>query len=238
MSEWWNTLSYESATALLEEIGFKIHLASFPMKNIFHPLNSEIFITNPIPLTSIDFDPKEKRGFMSLEKQGNKRGSMDTRQHFLNLFENRGWQPSLGAISPHGPRAGSVGQIDSIGSPVSTIWELRPEVAQSKKLSKELKKIYEAGNTIFNEAEIMAELGKGGNDEIYIWSGYMAFYPSGYSNMILIEWYEDTQLLEGGSEEITGRVHFGEAAFEKLKELRSRPFETPFYQSINRWDIV
>jgi hypothetical protein len=84
----------------------------------------------------------------------------------------------------------------------------------------------------------MAELGKGGNDEIYIWSGYMAFYPSGYSNMILIQWYEDTEILHGVGEEITGRVYFGEAAFEKLKELRSRPFETPFYQSINRLDIV
>ena len=144
---------------------------------------------------------------------------------FLEIFENRGWQPQLKKQSVYGPRAGSVNQVDASGVPVSTIWEIKD---------------FDTTMDIIGEAELLAEVGKGGNDWIYIWSGYMAFWPDGWSNMALIEWFKEGQdPIKGETGEDDGQILYGEDAFRRLQELRTLPEEEEllFYASINRWVI-
>ena len=154
------------------------------------------------------------------------------KKRFLELFANRGWQPQLKKLSPHGPRSGPSAQVDSVNNPISTIWEIRDPDNLNEWGMKD--------NSI--EAELLGEMGSGGNEWIYVWSGYLASYPEGYSNMILMEWFDSYsdddragyQLEQG----ISGEIYYGENAYQRLKELRTRPREgidwNPFYPSINR----
>ena len=149
------------------------------------------------------------------------------KQRFLELFENRGWQPELRKISPHGPRSGPSAQVDSANNPISTIWEIRdPDNLSEWKME---------DNSI--EAELLGEMGSGGNKWIYVWSGYLASYPEGYSNMVLMEWFDAYSDSER-EDDIAGEIYYGEKAYQKLKELRTLPREgldwLPFYPSINR----
>lgn len=150
------------------------------------------------------------------------------KKRFLELFVNRGWQPQLKKLSPHGPRSGPSAQVDSVNNPISTIWEIRDPDNLNEWMMKD--------NSV--EAELLGEMGSGGNEWIYIWSGYLAVYPEGYSNMILMEWFDayadDADQRDG----VSGKIYYGEKAYQKLKELRTRPREgldwLSFYASINR----
>jgi hypothetical protein len=149
------------------------------------------------------------------------------KQRFLELFVNRGWQPKLRKMSPHGPRSGPSAQVDSLDNPISTIWEIRdPD---------NLSEWGMIDNSL--EAELLGEVGSGGNERIYVWSGYLASYPEGYSNMILMEWFDDYSDSEK-KDDIAGEIYYGEKAYRRLKEIRSRFYEElPFYPSINRRKI-
>jgi hypothetical protein len=145
--------------------------------------------------------------------------SESQKERFLELFENRGWQPELKKQSPHGPRAGPSAQVDSLDNPISTIWEIR---------------INGALDIDIFEAELLAELGTGGNEWIYVWSGYLACYPEGYSNMILMEWFDEYSDSKR-EDDIAGEIYYGENAYQRLKELRTREgLNWSFYPSINR----
>jgi hypothetical protein len=145
--------------------------------------------------------------------------SESQKERFLELFENRGWQPQLRKRSPHGPRAGPSAQVDSLDNPISTIWEIR---------------INGALDIDIFEAELLAELGTGGNEWIYVWSGYLACYPEGYSNMILMEWFDEYSDSKR-EDDIAGEIYYGENAYQRLKELRTREgLNWSFYPSINR----
>jgi len=142
---------------------------------------------------------------------------------FLKFFENRGWQPKRRMFSPFGPRAGT-NEADSAGNPISTVWQISNS---SNSLQSSL-------NEIAN-AELLAEVGREKNTRVYIWDGFVAFYPDGYSNMILLEFYDDPVI--GDSKTMHGKVHYGEKAFEKWKEMRTYLPEVGNPDSINRWTI-
>ncbi len=152
---------------------------------------------------------------------------------FLEFFENRGWQPKRRMFSPFGPRAGR-NEADSAGNPISTVWQITTDrVASSLALgtrSSTLKPLDEIAN-----AELLAELGKEKNPRIYIWDGFVAFYPDGYSNMILLEFYDDPVI--GDNKSMHGKVHYGEKAFKRWKEMRTYFPEVGNPDSINRWTI-
>jgi len=137
---------------------------------------------------------------------------------FLEFFDNRGWQPKRGMFSPFGPRAGT-NEADSAGNPISTVWQITEDLVAPTIHSKPL-------NEIAN-AELLAEVGREKNPRIYIWEGFVAFFPDGYSNMVLLEFFGDGH----------GKVHYGEKAFEKWKEMRTYLPEVGNPDSINRWTI-
>lgn len=73
------------------------------------------------------------------------------------------------------------------------------------------------------------------NGKFHIGSGYLAVYPDGFSNMILLEWFEgDASGIKGPKwvEGIGGELLYGENAYQRLLELRTS--EWSFYPSINR----
>ena len=146
---------------------------------------------------------------------------------FLEFFENRGWQPQRRMFSPFGPRAG-MNEIDSAGNPISTVWQITGDTeGWPDKYSKPL-------NEIAN-AELLAEVGRENNPRVYIWEGFVAFFPDGYSNMVLLEFYDDPVI--GDNKSMHGKVHYGEKAFEKWKEMRTYLPEIGNPDSINRWTI-
>ena len=145
---------------------------------------------------------------------------------FLEFFENRGWQPKRRMFSPYGPRAG-MNEVDSKGNPISTVWQITEDLVAPTIHSKPLDEIA--------NAELLAEVGSENNPRVYIWDGFVAFYPDGYSNMILLEFYDDPVI--GDSKTMHGKVHYGEKAFEKWKEMRTYIPEVGNPDSINRWTI-
>ena len=145
---------------------------------------------------------------------------------FLEFFENRGWQPKRRMFSPYGPRAG-MNEVDSKGNPISTVWQITEDLVAPTIHSKPLDEIA--------NAELLAEVGRENNPRVYIWDGFVAFYPDGYSNMILLEFYDDPVI--GDSKTMHGKVHYGEKAFEKWKEMRTYIPEVGNPDSINRWTI-
>ena len=145
---------------------------------------------------------------------------------FLEFFENRGWQPKRRMFSPYGPRAG-MNEVDSKGNPISTVWQITEDLVAPTIHSKPLDEIA--------NAELLAEVGSENNPRVYIWDGFVAFYPDGYSNMILLEFYNDPVI--GDSKTMHGKVHYGEKAFEKWKEMRTYIPEVGNPDSINRWTI-
>ena len=153
---------------------------------------------------------------------------------FLEFFENRGWQPKRRMFSPYGPRAG-MNEADSAGNPISTVWQIPedsplPYPANPVEWSSTLKSLNEIAN-----AELLAEVGREKNPRVYIWDGFVAFYPDGYSNMILLEFYDDPVI--GDNKSMHGKVHYGEKAFQKWKEMRTYLPEVGNPDSINRWTI-
>lgn len=145
---------------------------------------------------------------------------------FLEFFENRGWQPKRRMFSPYGPRPG-MNEVDSRGNPISTVWQITDDLVAPTIHSKPL-------NEIAN-AELLAEVGRENNPRVYIWDGFVAFFPDGYSNMVLLEFYDDPVI--GDSKTMHGKVHYGEKAFEKWKEMRTYLPEIGNPDSINRWTI-
>lgn len=145
---------------------------------------------------------------------------------FWEFFENLGWQPKRRMFSPFGPRAG-MNEVDSEGNPISTVWFIDQDLVAPTIHSKPL-------NEIAN-AELLAEVGRENNPRVYIWDGFVAFYPEGYSNMILLEFYDDPVI--GDNKSMHGKVHYGEKAFEKWKEMRTYIPEVGNPDSINRWTI-
>ena len=145
---------------------------------------------------------------------------------FLEFFENRGWQPKRRMFSPYGPRAG-MNEVDSKGNPISTVWQITEDLVAPTIHSKPLDEIA--------NAELLAEVGSENNPRVYIWDGFVAFFPDGYSNMILLEFYDDPVI--GDSKTMHGKVHYGEKAFEKWKEMRTYIPEVGNPDSINRWTI-
>ncbi len=215
MGDWWETESFKLATRFLDNMGYTWKFEHFePTKR---ESGDSVFVTP---------SGYQNTGFMVLNNEATDKNT------FYHIFENNGWQPIEKEISRHGPRAGSVNEIDSAGYHIATIWEIQKD---NLELSAEIRKISES-----MEAEIMAEMGKGNNMRIYIWSGYMAFYPDGYSNMTLIEWFnDDANVLNlGQTLKPDGEVYFGEKAFKKLKKLRTRIPIVGFYPSINRVSIT
>lgn len=148
------------------------------------------------------------------------------RNVFLEFFENRGWQPKRRMFSPFGPRAG-MNEADSAGNPISTVWQITEDLVAPTIHSKPL-------NEIAN-AELLAEVGMDKNPRVYIWDGFVAFFPDGYSNMVLLEFYDDPVI--GDNKSMHGKVHYGENAFEKWKEMRTYLPEVGNPDSINRWTI-
>lgn len=141
---------------------------------------------------------------------------------FLEYFENRGWQPKRKMFSPYGPRLGS-NEADSLGNPISTVWQIREPSSRK------------AGLGDIVNVELLADLGKGINNKIYIQGGYMAFFPDGYSNMVLLEFYDEPVI--GDNKSMHGKVHYGEKAFKRWKEMRTYFPEVGNPDSINRWQI-
>lgn len=145
---------------------------------------------------------------------------------FLEFFENRGWQPKRRMFSPFGPRAG-MNEADSAGNPISTVWQITEDLVAPTIHSKPLDEIA--------NAELLAEVGSENNPRVYIWDGFVAFFPDGYSNMILLEFYNDPVI--GDNKSMHGKVHYGEKAFQKWKEMRTYLPEVGNPDSINRWTI-
>lgn len=145
---------------------------------------------------------------------------------FLEFFENRGWQPKRRMFSPYGPRAG-LSEVDSKGNPISTVWQITEDLLAPTIHSKPLDEIA--------NAELLAEVGRENNPRVYIWGGFLAFFPDGYSNMILLEFYDDAVI--GDNKSMHGKVHYGEKAFQKWKEMRTYIPEVGNPDSINRWTI-
>ena len=145
---------------------------------------------------------------------------------FLEFFENRGWQPKRRMFSPFGPRAG-MNEADSAGNPISTVWQITEDLLAPTIHSKPLDEIA--------NAELLAEVGSENNPRVYIWDGFVAFFPDGYSNMILLEFYNDPVI--GDNKSMHGKVHYGEKAFQKWKEMRTYLPEVGNPDSINRWTI-
>ncbi len=203
--------SYQDMMRLLEVLGYELTPANpnEPVPNLEHRDELEVFKWND--------------NFVYLDQ------SNTDKHNFYKIFANRGWQPELGKMSPHGPRSGPSAQVDSLNNPVSTIWEFKSEIMRMS--------LFPSTGV---DAELLAEGGKGDNKWIYIWGGYIAFYPEGYSNMMLIEWFDsydnDSNSIDPsrGGMVWDGEIHYGEKAFQRFKELRTRPYETIFYPSINR----
>ena len=213
---WQDSEAFEELLYLLRFLGYEVQLDQTKRSD-----GSESAIQNFLA-PSIHGQPV----YLVLDKTNSQK------KRFLEFFANRGWQPQLKKLSPHGPRSGPSVQVDSVNNPISTIWEIR-----------EPDNLNEWGwvdNSI--EAELLGEVGSGGNEWIYVWSGYLACYPEGYSNMVLMEWfdsYSDDEVVQTQKElGIEGEIFYGENAYRKLKELRTRPQEgldwLPFYPSINR----
>jgi|SaaInlV_125m_DNA_1040241.scaffolds.fasta_scaffold00150_20 hypothetical protein len=218
MGDWWDTVSFNFATRFLENMGYTW---KFAQKEPWAKSHEEIILLTPSIQDYRKVIDNRLHGYMILNKDATDKDA------FVSIFENNGWQPTEKEISHHGPRAGNVDEVDSVGYHIATIWEIKKDNGE---LSTGMRKITES-----MEAEIMGDLGKGNNMRIYIWSGYMAFYPDGYSNMTLIEWFNDNDLQ---SLKPHGEVYFGENAFTKLKELRTRLPTVGFYPSINRVSIT
>ena len=118
-------------------------------------------------------------------------------------------------------------EVDSKGKPISTVWQITEDLVAPTIHSKPLDEIA--------NAELLAEVGSENNPRFYIWDGFVAFFPDGYSNMILLEFYDDPVI--GDSKTMHGKVHYGEKAFEKWKEMRTYIPEVGNPDSINRWTI-
>lgn len=218
---WQDSEAYAELLDVLKFLGYEAKLSPFKSNKSLTDENKVKNFLSP-PHSATGGEPI----YLVLDKTNSKK------QRFLELFVNRGWQPQLRKISPHGPRAGPSAQVDSLNNPISTIWEIRdPDNLSEWGL---------VDNSI--EAELLGELGSGGNEWIYVWSGYLACYPEGYSNMVLMEWfdsYSDEEVVQTQKElGITGEIFYGENAYRRLKELRTLPREgldwLPFYPSINR----
>lgn len=191
----------------------------------------------------IDFKDPDKLFLRSIGTQGLTGGTgpqwlvldreFSDKTVFLEFFENRGWQPKRRMFSPFGPRAG-MNEVDSKGNPISTVWQIMEDrVASSLAVGTKfstLKPLNEIAN-----AELLAEVGMENNPRVYIWDGFVAFFPDGYSNMILLEFYDDPVI--GDSKTMHGKVHYGEKAFQKWKEMRTYLPEVGNPDSINRWTI-
>lgn len=192
----------------------------------------------------IDFKDPDKLFLRSIGTQGLTGGTgpqwlvldreFSDRTVFLEFFENRGWQPKRRMFSPYGPRAG-MNEVDSKGNPISTVWQITedsplPYPVNPVTWSSTVPSLDEIAN-----AELLAEVGMEKNPRVYIWDGFVAFYPDGYSNMVLLEFYDDPVI--GDNKSMHGKVHYGEKAFEKWKEMRTYLPEVGNPDSINRWTI-
>ena len=192
----------------------------------------------------IDFKDPDKLFLRSIGTQGLTGGTgpqwlvldreFSDKTVFLEFFENRGWQPKRRMFCPYGPRAG-MNEVDSKGNPISTVWQITedsplPYPVNPVTWSSTVPSLDEIAN-----AELLAEVGMEKNPRVYIWDGFVAFYPDGYSNMVLLEFYDDPVI--GDNKSMHGKVHYGEKAFEKWKEMRTYLPEVGNPDSINRWTI-
>ncbi len=176
----------------------------------------------------VDFDDDQKMFLRSLETPPQwlvMDREFTDKSVFLDYFENLGWQPERKGFSPKGPRPGG-GEVDSNGNPISTIWQVQHLIAPT--ISK--KPLDDIANS-----ELFASFGRDRNMRIYISGGFIAFYPDGYSNMVLLEFYD--RPVEGTTKIMHGEVHYGEKAFEKFKEMRTFVPARGHPDSINRWII-
>ena len=82
-------------------------------------------------------------------------------------------------------------------------------------------------------ADFYAALGRGGNNTIYFDTGWIAWFPEGYSTMTLVEFYEEPKEQKGFK--INGAIYHGEKAFARLQVLEVDELGSP--DSINRWEI-
>jgi hypothetical protein len=191
----------------------------------------------------IDFKDPDKLFLRSIGTQGLTGGTgpqwlvldreFSDRTVFLEFFENRGWQPKRRMFSPFGPRAG-MNEADSAGNPISTVWQITEDLVAPTIHVWDSSDKGQPLDEIAN-AELFAEVGRDKNPRVYIWDGFVAFFPDGYSNMVLLEFYDDPVI--GDNKSMHGKVHYGEKAFQKWKEMRTYLPEIGNPDSINRWKI-
>lgn len=85
----------------------------------------------------------------------------------------------------------------------------------------------------YKGANFYADLGRGANNRIYFHSGWIAWFPEGYSTMTLVEFYDEPK--PAPNFQIDGRIYHGEKAFARLNVLNIDIAKIP--DSINRWNI-
>ena len=92
---------------------------------------------------------------------------------------------------------------------------------------------WRSGLKDYTVANFYADLPRG-SDRVYFDSGWIAWFPEGYSTMTLVEFYDEPK--PAPNFQIGGRVYHGEKAFARLNVLDdNRIVKIP--DSINRWVI-
>tara|TARA_A200000159_G_C7185523_1_gene281447 strand:+ start:205 stop:744 length:540 start_codon:yes stop_codon:yes gene_type:complete len=93
---------------------------------------------------------------------------------------------------------------------------------------------WRSGLKDYTVANFYADLGRGANDRVYFDSGWIAWFPEGYSTMTLVEFYDEPK--PAPNFQIEGRVYHGEKAFARLNVLDDIDI-VKIPDSINRWVI-
>jgi len=93
---------------------------------------------------------------------------------------------------------------------------------------------WRSGLKDYTVANFYADLGRGANDRVYFDSGWIAWFPEGYSTMTLVEFYDEPK--PAPNFQIGGSVYHGEKAFARLNVLDDIDI-VKIPDSINRWVI-